>query len=204
MATKAPELDPRVYDAEDDISAQAAAARKEMEGAGIPVQEIMVSKIAELRASGLAEAIQGGKRAFVSGTVKTFRQLVQGGKPTTVYQGTEMPFLGGQAPAGVETRRLGDIFARFTGGILVVDPATEEGAIITAWCEAHPEVCRDATDPQTDVWVALKESQQNTSLKEPSLAPDMDIDKVMAGDYSGFGNTGSVGARARQILAAGQ
>ena len=47
---------------------------------------------------------------------------------------------------------------------------------------------------------AIYQRQLNTAIKEPSLDPGLDVDRVLAGDYSAFGKAGSLASRARAIL----
>lgn len=59
------------------------------------------------------------------------------------------------------SRRDNAIWAEFKGGVLVTDQEP-----VIKWCEAHPSVCRDATDEMTKPWVTLKEMQVRRSNRE--------------------------------------
>lgn len=194
--------DPRLYDASSTLEAQNAAILAERMAAGESVEKAN-DAIIGFKEEMLVEAIKSGKRAFVSPSRVKGSYMVRPGKLTIVYAGTEMPVQAG-APAvnGTETRRIGDIKAKFEGNVLIIDPSTEEGAVILEWAEKHPEICRDALNPETEIWAAFKKGQLNLADKEPSIPTNMDIDKVMRGDYSGFSEKESIAARARKRLVA--
>jgi hypothetical protein len=92
-----------------------------------------------------------------------------------------------------DIRREGDIWAKFSGGVLI----TDEPEVI-AWCEKHPDICRDAFDPQTEVWVALREAQRETATRGASLPPSLDVAKLLQGDMSGLGDLSSLTRHARR------
>lgn len=189
---------PRLYDPTSTIEFQTAAALAQR---GESVQAA-ADAIQGLKEEALVEAWKSGKRAFVSpGRVKG-SYMIRPGKLTACYKGTSIPYVAGtSANNGTEMRRVGDIKAVFQGNVLIVDPSTPEGKVIEAWAEAHPEICRDAASPETEIWVAFKQGQQNLAGRAPSIPTNMDIDKVLRGDYSGFSEKESIAARARKRLA---
>lgn len=190
------EMDPRVYDPAQDLTAQTRATRAKHTG---PVN---IDPDADLKVAQVTQALTAGKRAFVAPVHQNSHILIHAGKPTTCYAGSDQPAIPGMpATAGVEVRRIGDIFIDFTGGIGIFDPEDEADAIRIAWCEANPDAARDAFDPQTDIWANLKEGQLNKSTKEPSIDQGMDVDAVMRGDYATLNRSGSIAARARAIVA---
>lgn len=71
------------------------------------------------------------------------------------------------------SQRDGDKFVKFSGGVLV----TNDYEII-AWCEAHPQVCRDASDPRTQGWVTLKDMQTETASRDAVLPQSVDVDEM--------------------------
>ena len=71
------------------------------------------------------------------------------------------------------SNRAGDKFVKFSGGVLVTN---DENAI--AWCEAHPQVCRDADDPRTQGWVTMKEMQTDIAARDAMLPKSVDVDAM--------------------------
>ena len=193
--------DPRLYDASKTIEAENAELLSERLARGDTVEKAN-EVIVGIKEEALIEALQSGKRAFVSPSRVKGSYMVRPGKMAIVYAGTDMPVQAG-APAvnGTETRRIGDIKAKFEGNVLLIDPSTEEGAVILEWALKHPEICRDAMEPETEIWAAFKKGQLNLAASEPSIPTNLDIDKVMRGDYSGFSEKESIAARARKRLA---
>lgn len=184
-------VNPRIYDPNEDISAQADAARQEWGSSG---SEAAVEALVTAQAGVLASVAKSGKRAFVFPNHVNFKALLRAGVLNQIRDAN--------APLGVrDMSRTGDIFLKVTGGMCVFDPSTEDGALQLAYCEAHPEMCRDAMAPETEVWAEMKRGQAQLVNKEPSIPQNLDIDKIMAGDFSGFAKAGSLTARARQLLA---
>ncbi len=69
--------------------------------------------------------------------------------------------------------RDGDLFAEFHSGVLV----TKVPEVIV-WCEEHPSVCRDATDPRTPGWATLKAMQTSKANREAALGREIDVDAM--------------------------
>jgi hypothetical protein len=160
-----------------------------------------IGALDDAKANALASEIRSGKRVFISPRARNFRKLIQPGRPTVVYAGTKIAAIAGQpAAGGTEIARIGDIFAHFVGGVMVVDPTTDNGKVILAWAEKNPDLCRDAMDPTSEVWAALKTAQLNLAHKEPSMAQNLDVDRMLSGDYSGFTERDSLVAKARKVL----
>lgn len=193
----------RSYNPDENLTDQVNAERdaRLAQGAkyGDPDDLLIDSK-----AAALAGAVKQGKKVFCSPSKRDGYIMVRPGQLAVVYAGTNTPVVPG-APAtnGTETKRVGDIKARFAGSLLIIDPNTVEGQVVLEWAERHPDICRDAMDPSTDVWMAMKESQLNTAVREPSMPTNIDVDAVLRGDLSGFQERGSVAARARSLLASG-
>lgn len=193
-----PGMDPRTYDPSTDIGQQVAEAKAQTES----VPGSLVEQSFDIKAGAIASAIRSGKRAFVSYSKVNATVLVRVGKTTLVYQGTRMPVVPGAVhPGGTEIRRVGDIRLQFAGGVAIIDPSTEEGQVQLAWAESHPEQCRDAMDPDSETWAALKRAQLNLADREPSLPGNINVDNVLKGDFSGLQEKDSVVARARRMLA---
>ncbi len=119
------------------------------------------------------EAIAQGYRTFVA--AKQFEN-----HKFLVVVGTNIvaaPHAG--TPIGVQpiVRREGDVWARFTNGVLV----TNEDKVIS-WCEEHPKMCRDAADPRTGPWATLKEMQTQTPSREVTLENSFDVDAAIFPD----------------------
>jgi hypothetical protein len=113
-----------------------------------------------------------GTRVFVAPAYPNMRVLVKQGK-----------LIQAPSPDGPrDIRREGDVWAKFVGGILVTDDPD-----VIAWCEAHHDVCRDAYDPKTEVWVALVQAQRETATSEAKLPPGLDVEKLLEGDIAGLG-----------------
>ena len=85
--------------------------------------------------------------------------------------------------------RIGDIWVNFANGNGVF--STKDPKAI-AWCEAHPEICRDAFDPKTPAWVAITEATLETPTQGARLPRSTDIEAMLRGDASGLGGSGLV------------
>lgn len=145
-------------------AAQQAAAEEQQKAA----------KAAEGMAGQPVKPMEGAHkyRVFVSPQQKDTSFLV---KP-----GTLVSFRDPNSPTGTrDVRRDGDIWAVFTGGYLVTSDS-----LVIAWAEAHPDICRDARDPRTAAWAALKERQMPAGNREALIEPSMDIDGIVFGDRS--------------------
>lgn len=191
---------PRSYNPDMDVG---LAVRQAKEAGLVNVGGI--DPLAEAQAARIAEAVGSGQRAFISPMNKTAKIMVKGGVMTPCYPNTDNPIVPGAPSAmGVEMRRLGDVFVEFEGGMCILDPnggSDGQDTLRIMWCEANPQITRDCLSPEVEQWSAMKEGQLNTSIREPSLDPGMDVDRVLAGDWSAFSNAGSLAARARAILA---
>jgi hypothetical protein len=192
--------DPRLYDENQTIEAENArilvAAAENADGLK-RVDNVMKG----IKEEALVQAWQSGKKAFVSPMRVKGSYMVKPGVLTTVYPGTNTPVMPGSPATSFEQRRIGDIKAVFQGNVLIVDPSTPDGAVIYEWALAHPEICRDAENAETEVWAAFKQGQLNLATREPSIPVNIDVDRVMRGDYSGFNESNSIAARARKRLA---
>lgn len=76
--------------------------------------------------------------------------------------------------------REGDLFAEFHSGVLV----TKVPEVI-AWCQKHPSVCRDATDPRTPGWATLKAMQASKANREAALGQEINVDAMAFPDIPG-------------------
>jgi hypothetical protein len=111
-----------------------------------------------------------GYRTFVAPVEKNTRFLAKAG---------EMVFFRDpNSPIGKrEVAREGDVWVVFTNGIV-----TTKDPIVIAWCEANPDICRDANDPRAKNWADLKERQVPTASREALLDRGMDVDELLYGD----------------------
>lgn len=82
--------------------------------------------------------------------------------------------------------RKGDIWVDFKSGNGIFS-TTDPEAI--AWCEAHPDVCRDAFDPKTPAWVAVVEATLETATQTARLPANTDVDALLRGEVSGLGGS---------------
>lgn len=192
--------DPRLYDASQTLEAEnarvlAAAA------ANSQAFEAHDKVIQGIKEQTLVDAWQSGRKAFVSPMRVKGSYMVKPGVLTVVYPGTNQPVQPGAPATHLEMRRLGDVKAVFQGNVLIVDPSTPDGKLIYDWAMRHPEICRDAENAETEIWAAFKQGQLNLAGREPSIPVNINVDKVMAGDYSGFNESNSIAARARKRLA---
>lgn len=128
------------------------------------------------------EAIEGGYRGFVAPLEQNTSILVKAG---TIVQIRDP-----SSPTGFrDASRQGDIFATFVNGVLVTNVPE-----VIAWCESHDALCRDVNDPQTDVWYEMKLAQIPLSTRDPSMAPSINIDRALRGDFQQFNQGGEAGA----------
>jgi hypothetical protein len=130
--------------------------------------------------------------AFVAPVEKNTRFLVTAGKPLTVNDPN--------SPKGKRMyEREGDVFVEFVSGICVLTPGVNDVEI--AWCNAHPEICRDASDPMTEAWLYLKEQQVATASKDAGLPSSIDIEALLRGDARGSKVAHETAQRARERAA---
>lgn len=190
--------DPRLYDPSRDVSAEAAAHAAEVSGAAADVQDALH----QMEAKRIADAIESGKKAFVFPQRRNYRKLVKAGTLQACFSGTHTPIPSGVRADNPEIARVGDIWLHAKGGILIFDPEEEGGQEILAWCLEHPEICRDALDPQTEVWAHLKTSQTQFKNKAPSMSQGLDVDAMMRGDYTSAMENDSLVSQARRQLEA--
>jgi hypothetical protein len=110
-------------------------------------------------------------RTFIAPGLLDASFIVKGGKLT---QAPANAFSGGLP---IDLRRDGDVVARFVNCILQTDDLD-----IIEWCVEHPDICRDANDPQAEAWATLKQMTIETSTKEATLPPGTDIDAMLRGE----------------------
>ena len=123
------------------------------------------------------------RRIFVAPAHRNEKVLVKPGKVITrVNPGS---------PMDTDVRRDGDVWARFQEGILV----TEDPDVV-AWCEARPDFCRDARNPQTRAWAVMVEAQMETSTQESRIPKSVDIGRLLEGDISALAPGSSIVDRA--------
>lgn len=118
----------------------------------------------------LDKSVPEGHRVFI--TYSQFANahiLVKSGEPVYAPVGTHTPL--GMRPV---SHREGDKWAVFQGGVLVTDDPD-----IIAWCESHPEICRDASDPFAAEWAELKSAQLPTNTRDEMLPRTIDVDKLI-------------------------
>lgn len=192
------DINPRLYETGEDVGREVAEALQTGSADSGASEDFLHNQ----QAGKVTEALVAGRRAFISPAHLNYEFMVRPGILQPCYPGTLNPVVPGvPSPAGVEMARVGDIKARFEAGILIIDTTTEEGQTILKWAESKPDICRDVMDDRTEIWAAMKRSQLNLTDKAPSLPPNIDVDKIMDGDYSGFREKESLVAQARQALA---
>jgi len=166
-----------------DTSAEAKAAKEAFErmkapeappsappGEGVPVPEPSGAPNVEL---------PDGERRFVAPGHRGGKFLAHAGDIVQV-----------PSPRGPWNKeRIGDIWVNFANGNGVF--STKDPKAI-AWCEAHPEICRDAFDPKTPAWVAITEATLETPTQGARLPRSTDIEAMLRGDASGLGGSGLV------------
>ena len=194
----------------DPSRTQEEENRRLLDGVSPSAAAVVEPVAIDLKATALADAVAKGWRVFVSPFKRNAKVMVQSGRSTVCLLGQDIPFIAGMtAPGGTEVRRIGDVYAKFVGGVLLVDPnkvnpATQQptGDIILKWAESHSEVCRDAiNDPQAEIWASMKMGQRETATNRPSMPPSMDVDAVLRGDYSSVaGGKASLVTKAKAIL----
>lgn len=117
-----------------------------------------------------------GERRFVSPKYRGGKFLAKAGELVMV-----------PSPRGPWAKeRVGDIWVDFKSGngiFRTTDP------VAIAWCEAHPEVCRDAFDLKTPAWVAVVEATLETATQAARLPANTDIDALLRGEASGLGGS---------------
>lgn len=118
-------------------------------------------------------AAERGYTTYVSArTHANSRFLVTPGKLVTGPLHPGVPL--GMTPA---SHREGDVWAQFSNGVLVTDDPT-----VISWCEAHPKVCRDARNPLTQAWAAIKEMQARVNNRDAVLDGSLDADAMFFPD----------------------
>ena len=124
-----------------------------------------------------ASELPEGVRVFVAPAYRGGKFLAKAG---TVVQ---VP-----SPRGPwDKERQGDIWVKFDNGVFRTDDP-----VAIAWCEAHPDVCRDAYDSKTPAWVALTEATMETARQSARLPRNPDVEALLRGDVSGLGSSNLV------------
>ena len=148
------------------LSEQAKAAKEASQANEARVKEARKGKKAAVLPEEPA-VTPVGKRGFIAPAYKNGKFMVKPGVSG------RMQLADGRS---IEDRP-GDKFAVFKGGMLITDDED-----IIAWCEKHPEICRDAQDPDTRVWATLTESKLTLSTRSAQLPEGLDIDKLIKGE----------------------
>jgi hypothetical protein len=116
--------------------------------------------------------------AFVSPVERNLRVLVKAGELTQVRDPN--------SPTGMrDVGRVNDVVIEFIDGICVLDESDPHFAEKLAWCQEHPETCRDIRDPYTEAWAYMKELQTTTANQEGRLPQNIDLERILRGDPSG-------------------
>lgn len=175
---------------------EATAEEREASLAARAAQAAAAANFAEAVASGqVAPAEPTGRVAFVAPVEANTKYIVKAGKP--------LAFPDKDSPRGQKmVEREGDIVVQFHDGLLVLDPAEEGFEEQLAWCEAHPEVCRNVSDPMAEVWFNMKQAQLDMSNREATMPKGVDIEAALRGDPRGYSTPGSITDRARKHLEA--
>lgn len=152
-------------------------------------------KIADLAAEGKIETAPRNPNlvAFIAPVERNLRKLVQIGKPVS--------FVDKDSPRGQKmVERDGDIFLEFKEGLVILDRRNDEDQVRIKWCEENPDVCRNARDPMTEAWAAMKMGQQPLNWRDAVLPRSMDVDKALRGDPAGYAQSGSLVDQANKYL----
>lgn len=137
----------------------------------------------------------GGKVAYIAPVNRWYRVL------TNPKDTKPVSFPDKDSPRGQKmVERDNDIFLEFRDGMVILDPNDEEDAVRIAWCEANPEICRNARDPMTEPWAAMKEAQTAYAHRDPVLSPSMNVEAALRGESGGWKQGGSTTERAIQSL----
>jgi hypothetical protein len=143
-----------------------------------------------------------------------FRMFLSPQNPTGKYlvrAGSIRKASNQNAPLGMEALmgRDGDVWVKFTSGVVAVDLDDPDADTILAWLEAHsgdPDAHRDyhrntegvVSDPRqctapiglchesgpgVDAWAELKAGQIPTSRRAANISPDLDVDAFLRGDH---------------------
>lgn len=147
------------------------------------------------------EGAVDGLRAFIAPNELNSTFLVRAGEP---YRPPSMSGFGGAGLIPLMGRE-GDLTIRFTGGICVTDDPE-----LIEWCEAHgPDsdlhrryheerdqdprgcgvgsgLCRDASDPMTEIWAEFRAQQIPNARRDATISPGIDIDKALTRGMRGI------------------
>jgi hypothetical protein len=124
----------------------------------------------------MEEAVTEGYRTFTCAREYANSRFLIPGTPVPA------PMVAG-TPIGIKplSHREGDVWVQFSNGVLV----TKELAVIK-WCAEHPKICRDAKDPRTPGWVAMKDMQARIATRDATLPGDVDVDGMAFPDVPGL------------------
>lgn len=116
-------------------------------------------------------------RAFVSPTKPNTRILVRKGDVVRRPDQNSPSGFRDVSREDPEHPEKSDLWANFVQGVLVTDNPE-----IIAWCEAHPETCRDANLESTEFWYSVKRAQLTLANQDPSLPAGIDVDAALRGE----------------------
>jgi len=177
------------------------------------LSEAMASRDAEVGGAKAAEGLRHRKadidldyedtpktRVFLSPQYPTGRYLARAG---TVRKAAN-----NNAPLGMESYvgRDGDVWVKFTSGVVSIYPDGPDAAYQLPWLEAHsgdPEAHSDyhknlggdprkcqvpiglchESGPGVDAWAELKSGQVSTSRRPATISPELDVDAFLRGDH---------------------
>ena len=116
-------------------------------------------------------------RAFVNPVSPNTRYLVRAGEVVHLRDQNSATGFRDVSRENPTDPAKSDKWAVFTNGVLVTDDAD-----VIAWCEAHPEKCRDANREGTEFWYNVKKAQIPLATRDPSLDQGIDVDAALRGE----------------------
>ena len=152
-----------------------------------------------------AALVQGEVTAADDGTGRKVRAFVAPVEKNTKYLVKKGDVVLKKNPASPDgegaAHRKGDVYVEFIDSICVLDEAEPDFEVKLEWCESHPKICRNITDPFTEAWAYFKGLQVETAYQDRRLPQNVDIERLLAGDASGNAVKHSAVERARQRAA---
>jgi len=141
----------------------------------------------------LSEETKGRYVAYIAPVAKNRRFLVAAG--------AVLAFPDKDSPVGRKmVEREGDVWIQFRDGLVVLDREDPNFQVLNTWCESRPDICRNAMDPMTEAWAAMKEGQLDLRHRDAVIAKSLDVDAVLKGDARGFTRAGSPTTKAREYV----
>lgn len=172
----------------------------DVEGAALDpeVAQRAADGVMAAQAKALSKALADGARAFIFPYDAGGKLNLLLSEPADCVVLTVMD---ASTPTGRrETMRKNDVFLEITNGVATIRPNDPYRELKLKWCESHPKRCREYNAPEADTWAKMIDAQLNKANREPSLDPSLDVDAIIAGDFSGLGKADSLVGRASILL----